>query len=42
MVLNGVFPRTILTDIEIGGTKIEKGTIVTTSTFPTHYNDEIY
>jgi hypothetical protein len=35
---NGIFPREVLNLITIGGVTFEKDTIITTQTFPVHFN----
>lgn len=35
---NGIFPREVLSPINIGGVNLKKDTIITTQTFSVHFN----
>ncbi len=40
--INGIFPREVVTPLEIGGVVYEKDTVIATQTFPVHYNAQLY
>jgi len=39
---NGIFPRETLKEVTIGGVKFDKGSIITTQTFPVHFRSDLY